>query len=200
MDTLEEIATKLQDGDDIHTALVQSISEKASKTEVEETYLPKSSYTATDILNKLKTVDGVDSGLDADLLDGKHLSEILDSNVASATKLKSVLLTNEDLNTLKGDNYFRSYFAYGDNTCSNKPSGVSGFGLQVYNLGGNNVTVHVLTDLNTYDTYKRKGDSSWTAWKKYVTEDEVTKVVSLTQEEYDALSTKDANTLYCIPE
>lgn len=33
--------------------------------------------------------DGVGSGLDADLLDGKHLSDILASNVASATKLQT---------------------------------------------------------------------------------------------------------------
>lgn len=35
LDTLEEIAEKLQDGDDIHAALVNSISEKATKEEVE---------------------------------------------------------------------------------------------------------------------------------------------------------------------
>jgi hypothetical protein len=50
-------------------------------------YLLASSYTAADVLAKLKTVDGSDTGLDADLLDGKHLSDILASNVASATKL-----------------------------------------------------------------------------------------------------------------
>lgn len=44
-------------------------------------------YSANDILEKLKTVDGSNSGLDADLLDGKHLNDILASNVASATKL-----------------------------------------------------------------------------------------------------------------
>lgn len=33
--------------------------------------------------------DGSESGLDADLLDGKHLSDILASNVASATKLQT---------------------------------------------------------------------------------------------------------------
>lgn len=52
-------------------------------------YLPSSSYTAADILTKLKTVDGSGSGLDADLLDGKHLSDILSSNVASANKLQT---------------------------------------------------------------------------------------------------------------
>lgn len=35
LDTLEELAEKLQDGDDIHTALIQSISEKAPKTDVD---------------------------------------------------------------------------------------------------------------------------------------------------------------------
>lgn len=40
-------------------------------------YLPKSSYTSTDVLAKIKTVDGAGSGLDADLLDGKHLEQIL---------------------------------------------------------------------------------------------------------------------------
>ena len=35
-------------------------------------YLASSSYTAADVLAKLKGVDGTGSGLDADLLDGKH--------------------------------------------------------------------------------------------------------------------------------
>ena len=34
--------------------------------------LPSSSYTAADVLTKIKTVDGTTSGLDADLLDGQH--------------------------------------------------------------------------------------------------------------------------------
>ena len=33
--------------------------------------LPASSYTAADVLTKIKTVDGAGSGLDADLLDGQ---------------------------------------------------------------------------------------------------------------------------------
>ena len=35
-------------------------------------YLKSSSYTASDVLSKLLTVDGTTSGLDADLLDGQH--------------------------------------------------------------------------------------------------------------------------------
>ena len=37
-----------------------------------------SAYTASDVLTKLKTVDGSGSGLDADLLDGKHSSYFCD--------------------------------------------------------------------------------------------------------------------------
>lgn len=51
-------------------------------------YLQKSSYTASDILAKLKTVDGSGSGLDADLLDGYQatgLSRLL-SYINSGTK------------------------------------------------------------------------------------------------------------------
>lgn len=37
--------------------------------------LPASSYTASDVLTKIKTVDGTGSGLDADTLDGKHAAQ-----------------------------------------------------------------------------------------------------------------------------
>ena len=40
-------------------------------------FLQASSYTASDILTKIKTVDGAGSGLDADTVDGKHRKEII---------------------------------------------------------------------------------------------------------------------------
>lgn len=43
-----------------------------TKSEADDKYLLKTSYTAADILAKLKTVDGTGSGLDADLLDSWH--------------------------------------------------------------------------------------------------------------------------------
>lgn len=46
----------------------------ATTTQV-NTKLDSSAYTAADVLSKVKIVDGVDSGLDADLLDGKQGSE-----------------------------------------------------------------------------------------------------------------------------
>jgi hypothetical protein len=52
-----------------------------------ENALPFSNYTATDILAKIKTVDGVGSGLDADLLDGL-------SSESFATAAQGILATN----------------------------------------------------------------------------------------------------------
>ena len=46
----------------------------ATTTQV-NTKLDSSAYTATDVLSKVKRVDGIGSGLDADLLDGKHGNE-----------------------------------------------------------------------------------------------------------------------------
>lgn len=53
-------------------------------------YLLKSAYTASDILAKLKTVDGSGSGLDADLLDGTQKSGLLTSVASTAATNLSV--------------------------------------------------------------------------------------------------------------
>ena len=66
----------------------------ATTTQV-NTKLDSSAYTATDVLSKIKTVDGVGSGLDADLLDGKQGNEY-----ASKTDL---LLTDAKVDKLKTD-------------------------------------------------------------------------------------------------
>ena len=48
----------------------QSLANYYTKAESDGKYLPKAAYTASDILTKIKTVDGAGSGLDADMLDG----------------------------------------------------------------------------------------------------------------------------------
>ena len=53
-------------------------------------YLLKSTYTASDILTKLKTVDGSGSGLDADLLDGTQKSGLLTSVTSTSAANLSV--------------------------------------------------------------------------------------------------------------
>lgn len=66
----------------------------ATTTQV-NTKLDSSAYTATDILSKVKTVDGVGSGLDADLLDGKHGGEYAPKS--------DLLLTDAKVDKLKTD-------------------------------------------------------------------------------------------------
>lgn len=62
------------------TRIAQEI--KAIKTN----YLLSSSYTASDVLTKIKTVDGTGSGLDADTLDGKHASDFMTATIPTITQ------------------------------------------------------------------------------------------------------------------
>ncbi len=64
LDTLNELAAALGDDPNFATTVSTQIGTK----------LDASSYTAADVLTKIKTVDGASSGLDADLLDGNHAS------------------------------------------------------------------------------------------------------------------------------
>lgn len=66
LDTLNELAAALGDDPDFATTMTNALAQK----------LDASSYTAADVLAKLLTVDGEESGLDADKLDGKHLSQL----------------------------------------------------------------------------------------------------------------------------
>ena len=69
-----------------HTHSISNISNLQSSL---DSKLNSSSYTASDVLTKIKSVDGSGSLLDADLLDGKHYSDIVNGNVTSATKLQT---------------------------------------------------------------------------------------------------------------
>jgi hypothetical protein len=65
LNTLNELAAALGDDANFSTTVTNSIATK----------LPSSSYTAADVLTKIKTVDGTGSGLDADLLDGMNATD-----------------------------------------------------------------------------------------------------------------------------
>ena len=58
---------------------LKAVSDKANSA------LPTTSYTADDILNKLKTVDGANSGLDADLFKGKSVIPIENGGTGANT-------------------------------------------------------------------------------------------------------------------
>ena len=64
--------------------------------------LDKTSYTATDVLTKVKTVDGAGSGLDADLLDGQQGTYYASTTALAdglALKLNSSAYTASDVRT-----------------------------------------------------------------------------------------------------
>jgi len=64
LNTLNELAAALNDNASYATTITNALALK----------LDSSSYTAADVLAKIKTVDGASSGLDADTLDGSHAS------------------------------------------------------------------------------------------------------------------------------
>ena len=105
--------------------------------------------------------DGSNSGLDADLLDGKQPADL---NVGSANKLTENVLTNENLNTIKPD-FFTNYIAQASNTCANKPSGVTGFNLTAYKTS-NNFYIQILSSVIDGDYRRTCTNNTWSAWRK----------------------------------
>lgn len=86
--TTEEVSSALQE-------LTQAI--EGEITSQVSTKLDASAYTAADVLSKVKTVDGSDSGLDADLLDGKHGSEYaLKTDIPDLVTVDSALSTTSE--------------------------------------------------------------------------------------------------------
>lgn len=75
----------------ITKTMVEAVLTGDITTHTHSQYLLASAYTASDVLTKIKTVDGTGSGLDADLLDGQHASSFL-RNLASVFDQNANLL------------------------------------------------------------------------------------------------------------
>lgn len=76
----------------IPTKLSEFVNDKSFATTSDLSgYLLKSSYTASDILTKLKDVDGSGSGLDADKLDGREASQFLWNQYSDYAQYHKVL-------------------------------------------------------------------------------------------------------------
>lgn len=166
----------------VSAAQAQAIED--AKSEIADIYLPTASYTAADVLTKIKSVDGANSGLDADLLDGKQPADL---NVGSADKLTTKQLTNEDLNTLKEG----GVFYYGGNAdVTNAPYGIGKyFSLQVYRWGSSSDAIQIISSV--YGIWKRSYDgTTWTAWQQLATTDGA--VAKLTTKQ---LTNEDLNTI-----
>ena len=73
--------------------------------------LDSTDYTASDVLTKIKTVDGTDSGLDADTLDGSHASAFALSGHDHNTVylgIGSTAVNSDKLDTLDSTQFLRS--------------------------------------------------------------------------------------------
>jgi hypothetical protein len=108
-------------------------------------YLPSSSYTASDVLTKIKTVDGSGSGLDADLLDGIDSTGFV-KQLADGT--------SPDYQTPSSRRV--------DPTTSNPTNAhhaISTFG------NGSNVTGQLATHFVSGEAYTRGYNNAWSAWR-----------------------------------
>ena len=111
-------------------------------------YLASSSYTASDVLTKIKTVDGSGSGLDADLLDGinstgfvKQLADL----TSGAPDYQTPSSRRVDPNS---GNPTNAHYA------------ISTFG------NGGNVTGQLAVHLSNGSGYIRSHNNSWSDWRK----------------------------------
>ncbi|PTW53925.1 hypothetical protein C8N35_11545 [Breoghania corrubedonensis] len=107
LDTIAELAAALQDNDSDIAAILSSLATK----------LPAASYTAADVLAKLKTVDGAGSGLDADLVQGAGPSTANAANTLvrrdAAGDITARLLRSEFTGLNGTINYFMTQVAVG---------------------------------------------------------------------------------------
>ena len=158
--------------------------------------------------------------------DGKITGDIT-GNATTAAKLDSPVAINEvlfdgsenititanptpnqlsgiDLNTITTPGF---YYGGGGNSCTNKPSGADAFGMIVYKTASGYVTQEFTNGNNNPLTkYIRQNTGSWSAWKSIGASDEaiissndtIDNIITLTKAEYEALTTKQKNTLYNI--
>ena len=174
---------------DIVDSKLKEVSQKADGA------LPESSYTAKDILNKLKTVDGNGSGLDADLFKGKSVVPIANGGTGASTAAQAI--TNiggvADLKECTADflnktDTLYSYIATVNNTTATQiglegifwhiqylvngdksTGGTNGYGYQI----ATNITGSSLKHFERYANGK-----SWTAWVEVCTKNNIATMIN----------------------
>lgn len=145
---------------------------KKSGTGVWDLYLKKNAWagiTVSEYKKDLAMVNGVKTVFQNTIV------ETLPAGAIQATdtnkeQVECIQLMNDDLDTLKGNNYTQYYWSPGGNTCINKPPGVNGFGLAVERTATTywtqTLTVRVPVDPQIIE-YKRTFDGAvlvWTDW------------------------------------
>lgn len=103
-------------GNEIKNVLIHRLSTAAQGT-LASNALPSSSYTANDVLSKLLTVDGHNSGLDADTLDGNQLTDLVQYVVNNSPAYKYILFDSSTSVGWKAGSglIFTQYLRYGTN-------------------------------------------------------------------------------------
>lgn len=90
----------------------------------------------------------------------------------SSLKLTSTVLTNQDLDSLRDD--YKTYYAAGGNSCTNKPSGVDNFGLISWKIASGHYGQLLQYSGELYIRFYNA--SSWNAWTRvgYVEDGSIT--------------------------
>ena len=127
------------------------------------------------------------------------------SNITITANPTPNQLNEIDLDTITTPGF---YYGGGGNGCANKPSGADAFGMVVYKTANGYVAQEFTNGNNSPLTkYIRYYNSSvWSAWRSASTSSEgiissndtVDNIITLTKAEYNALTTKEKNTLYNI--
>lgn len=115
-------------------------------------------------------------------------------------------LTNEDLNTITNPGF---YYAKEDNTVTNKPGGITSFGVVVYPVS-DTAYMQILYRDDNCQYHRIHNGSDWGNWERELTTTDSASYVKTTsstktiwtgsQTEYGQISVKDENTLYFITE
>ena len=165
---------------DIIDSQLKAVSDKATSA------LPSSSYTAADILNKLKTVDGNGSGLDTDLFKGQSIIPVSNGGTgANEGKKSQITFVREGMNVVNcKDNYLYNYVAsYNNQEEFDWLPPVSGGWKQVMNffsssfltqlcmmIPGNDESPNADRDIDLYVRNRYQYSGLWSNWVKLITE------------------------------
>ncbi len=85
-----------------------------------------------------------------------------------AGKLATTIISNKNLDEIKDDN-FSTYYAAGGNGCTNVPSGVIAFHLQVIrNASGGRMQILIS---NEGEIYTRNFNTTWSPWRKQLSQE-----------------------------
>ena len=138
------------------------------------TVIPAGTITTTDLANSAVTTAKIaNDAVTNDKVNFNYAgSSSQGGSATSANELVSVVLTNQNLNDLRED--YRSYYAAGGNSCTNKPSGVDNFGLISWRIASGHYGQLLQYSGELYIRFYNA--SSWNAWTRvgYVEDGSIT--------------------------